>query len=223
MMLKLLTCALAALGLAGPGRAVDDAQSWNALVMQGPVKGDVSVWFDGNFRFTDNATRLGQTLFRGALGWRASDDLTLWAGYAYIGTNPADAPLNVEHRAWQQATYPIIRGSRASLMGRTRLEQRWLEGAGGTGVRARQLVRFNLPLGGPKAPVAIAWHEAFLTLREANWGPDNGFDQHRSLVGLAFPLAKGRALEVGYFEQRLPQVQPDRVNAALNITLAVAL
>lgn len=219
--MKLL--AAAALLAAAPVHAADDAQLWSALLVQGPVQGDLAIWFDGNFRFTDDATRLGQTLMRGALGWRVDRNLTLWGGYAHIATRPDGAASIVEHRAWQQATYPILRADRFTIVGRTRLEQRWVEGQGGTGVRARQLVRVQVPLGGPRAPTALVWHEAFLTLARADWGPDTGFDQHRTLIGLALPLARGRALEVGYFEQRLPQQQPDRVNAALNLTLVIAL
>lgn len=167
----------------------------------------------------DGADRLGQSLLRVALGTPVTRRLRVHAGYALVVTDPAGGPVSTEHRAWQQALYPILTGGRASLVGRTRFEQRLLEGGESTGLRFRQLLRFNLPLGGARSPSFIAWHEAFLTAKAADWGPETGFDQHRSLVGFALPVATGFALEAGCFEQRVPQPRPDIVNRAFNLTL----
>lgn len=204
--------------LAGPARAETDGQVWANVLVQGKLTDNVLLWFDGSARFTDDANRLGQSLLRGALGTRVTKDLSVFAGYVYVQTTPRAGGSTIEHRPWQQASYPIIRGARAQLVGRTRLEQRFLEGRGGMSIRARQLVRLNMPLGEATAPRFVAWHEAFLTLSDAQWSPDTGFDQHRSFVGLALPMGQ-HALEVGAFVQRFPQPAPDRVNRALNITL----
>lgn len=211
--------ALAGLALlAVPAAAETDGQVWANTLVQGKLTDDLLLWFDASARFTDDSTRLGQSLFRGALGTRVTRDLSLFAGYVHVRTTPRNGASTVEHRPWQQATYPIIRGERAQLVGRTRLEQRWLEGQGGMSLRARQLVRLNVPLGTAEAPRFVAWHEAFLTLTEADWSPDTGFDQHRSFVGLALPMGP-HAIEVGAFSQRFPRAGDDRVNRALNITL----
>jgi hypothetical protein len=211
-------CLLPPLLFASPARAQTDGQLWANVLAQGSISGDLLFWVDTSARFGDDATQLGQTLFRGAIGARVSKDLSLHAGYVHVRTTPRNGALTVEHRGWQQALYPIIRGDRAQLIGRTRLEQRWLEGRDGMSLRARQLFRLNVPLGDPSAPRFIAWHEAFLTLTDTSWSPDTGFDQHRSFVGLALPMGP-HALEVGAFAQRFPQPEPDRVNRALNITL----
>ncbi len=213
-----ILCLLALLLAPLPARASTDGQLWLNMLAQGSISGDLIFWFDASGRFSDDASRLGQTLFRGAIGTRVSPNLSLVAGYVHVRTTPRTGAGTVEHRGWQQALYPIIRGERAQLIGRTRLEQRWLDGGDGMSLRARQLFRLNVPLGEASAPRFIAWHEAFLTLSDTGWSPDTGFDQHRSFVGLALPMGK-HALEVGAFSQRFPQAEPDRVNRALNVTL----
>lgn len=204
--------------LSGAAHAQTDGQLWANFLAQGRISGDLIFWVDTSARFGNDATQLGQTLFRGAIGARVSPDLSLHTGYVHVRTTPSRGPQVVEHRGWQQALYPIIKGDRAQLMGRTRLEQRWLEGQGGMSLRARQLFRLSVPLGEASAPRFLAWHEAFLTLTDTSWSPDTGFDQHRSFVGLALPIGP-HALEVGAFAQRFPQPEPDRVNRALNVTL----
>jgi Protein of unknown function (DUF2490) len=138
-----------------PAHADSDGQVWANALVQAPLNDNLLLWFDTSARFTDDATRLGQTLFRGGLGTRLNGHLAVHAGYVHVRTTPASGPRTVEHRGWQQALYPIIRGKRAQLVGRTRLEQRWLEGRDGMSLRARQLVRLNVPLGGKTAPRAI--------------------------------------------------------------------
>jgi hypothetical protein len=204
--------------LALPARAQTDGQVWANMLVQGKITGDLLFHFDTSFRFGDDATRLEQSLVRGALGTRLGKGITVHAGYVHVRTNPANRPSTVEHRPWQQLAFPLVSGERTQLLSRTRLEQRWTEGEGGMSLRARQLLRLNVSLGDREDPRFVLWHEAFLTLTEADWSPDTGFDQHRSFIGLAFPMGP-HALEVGAFQQRFPQPAPDRVNSALNVTL----
>ncbi len=218
--MRVFLFALAALA-AAPAHA-QDSQFWGNALVQGPVSDEVWLWFDASFRVTDDAGRLGQTLLRGALGTRLAPGVTAVAGYAYIRTEPAGRPGNTEHRPWQQILYPIVTGERAQIIGRTRLEQRFRADAGGMSLRVRQLMRANVPLGGAKAPRAIGWWEGFLTLSEAGWSPEAGFDQHRGFVGLGFPVGR-HAVEAGYFVQRFPQPEPDTVNRAFNLTLVINL
>lgn len=212
---------LLALLTATPARA-DDSQLWTNLLVQGPVSGPLWLWFDASLRATDDADRLGQTLLRGGLGTRLAPGVTAVGGYAFIRTDPVDRPATTEHRPWQQLLYPIVTGRRAQIVGRTRLEQRFREDAGGMSLRVRQLMRANVPLGGPQAPRALAWWEGFVTLTEAGWSPEAGFDQHRGFVGLGLPIGR-HAIEAGYFVQRFPQPEPDTVNRAFNLTLVVNL
>ncbi|WP_448582136.1 DUF2490 domain-containing protein [Thermaurantiacus sp.] len=212
---------LALLAVALPARA-DDSQLWTSLLVQGPVSGGVWLWFDTSLRFTNDSDRLGQTLVRGALGTRLAPGVTAFGGYAFILTDPPARPALREHRPWQQLAYPIITGNRAQIVGRTRLEQRFREDAGGMSLRLRQLMRATVPLGGPQAPRALGWYEGFVTLSKAGWSPEPGFDQHRGFVGLGVPVGRN-AIETGYFVQRFPQAQPDIVNRAFHLTLVVNL
>lgn len=211
-----------ALALASPARAENDGQIWVNYLMQGPIRGNLWLWFDTSARFTDGSERLGQSQVRGGLGARIAPGVTAVGGYAYIRTEPADRPALSEHRPWQQLIFPIVTGERAQIVGRTRLEQRFREDAEGMSLRLRQFVRASVSLGDRRAPRAIAWYEGFITLQEAGWGPATGFDQHRGFVGMGFPLGR-HALEAGYFVQRLPQAEPDTVNRAFHLTLVVNL
>jgi hypothetical protein len=218
-LVRIIAACLALLPVASAAAEETDGQVWANALVQARISDDLLFWFDGSLRFFDGAGRLGQTLARVAVGTPVNRNLSVFAGYVFVETEPFEGVRTTEHRAWQQATYPIITGRRASVVGRTRLEQRFLEGRDGMGLRLRQQFRFNLPLGGPDLPTFVAWHEAFLTVKEADWGPETGFDQHRSFVGFGFPLAKGLSTEIGYFEQRLPQPEPDIRNRALNVTM----
>jgi len=91
---------------ASPRVAADDTQLWSAVAMTGKTDHDrLLLWFDGHARFSDDAGRLGTSIIRPALGWRVSDRLKLWGGYARVTSHPGE---NIdEDRIWQQATYPM--------------------------------------------------------------------------------------------------------------------
>ncbi len=82
------------------------------------------MWFDAHARFREGGDQLDTTIVRAGLGWRATPRLDLWAAYAHV-TLRRDGPDGVEHRTWQQATYPITEIGGGRLAGRTRLEQRF--------------------------------------------------------------------------------------------------
>lgn len=209
---------------AGPVGA-RDFQLWNNASVQGSVSGELLFTADTSVRFTDDATRWSQTVVRGGLGWRASSRLTLWGGYAHVRARlPGDRTL-VEHRIWQQASYPILGGPRARLHGRTRLEQRWLEGGDGTAWRFRQQLRLVVPLGGkPQAPGLVVAQEWFWHLEGGGSGVfREGADQGRTLIGLGVPLGPEVRIEPAWMRQRLEVLNPDRVNDVVQITLTVAL
>ena len=94
---------------AATASAKDDWHTWGAVVATG-TPGDASsnlrYWLEGQGRFTDDSSRFGQGIVRGALGYVFAPRATLWAGYAYIPNDPPNRSDNiVEHRAWQQLTW----------------------------------------------------------------------------------------------------------------------
>ena len=132
--------------LSTPSRA-DDTQVWSAVAMTAPAATDskLMLWCDGHARFSDDAGRLGVSIIRPGMGYRVSDKLTLWLGYARVTQHPGE-DID-EDRIWQQATYPLGELFGGSLSGRTRLEQRFRDSDNDTGIRLRQFFRWSHKLG----------------------------------------------------------------------------
>ncbi len=222
--MKLVPCLTFLLGLSsgvftGPASA-DDTQIWSAVAMTAPAASDSKfmLWFDGHARFSDDAGRLGVSILRPGMGYRLSDQITLWLGYARVTSHPGQ---NIdEDRIWQQATYPLGTFWGGALSGRTRLEQRFRDADNDTGLRFRQFVRWSRQFGATDYS-AVLWDELFVGLNDAEWGQRDGLDQNRAFVGLAWqPDARLRA-EIGYLHNHITRPGRDQTNHALALTLFV--
>lgn len=213
------------LGAASAQTIAGDTQGWTAIAVAGPVKDDskLLLWFDGHARFRDDASDLGVTIVRPALGYRAKDDLDLWAGYARIVSRGEDRPDIEEDRFWQQATYPITQIAGGGLSGRTRLEQRFRDTGDDTGWRLRQFVRWGKRIEGT-AFSAVLWDELFINANDADWGQDAGFDQNRAFIGAAWHVSEKVRIEGGYLNNRLDNGNADdSTNHNASLTLFVGL
>jgi hypothetical protein len=199
--------------------------TWGAMVATGSLLSDdgpVRFWIEGQSRFNDGSSRFNQAIARTALGYVVAPRTTLWAGYAWIPTDPQGQPDNiVEHRIWQQLTWsraaPLVD---FSISTRTRLEQRVVEGAEDTGVRFRQLVKLTRPLAGAGRYYLSLWNELFVHLNDTDWGADGGLDQNRAFGGLGIRFNDTAAGEVGYMNQ---YVNRNSRSAASNHTLSLTL
>lgn len=208
------------------GQAADsDFQSWNAVAITGPVAKDgrILVWFDGHARFSNDASDLGVTILRPAIGWRVSDRLDLWGGYARVDSRTEGQPDIEEDRLWQQATFPLPSVLGGTLGGRSRLEQRFRDTGADTGWRFRQFIRWARPIRESDWSL-VAWDELFISLNDTDWGQRGGFDQNRLFAGAAWqPTARAR-FELGYLNNALDTPTSDiRVNHNLSLTLFVSL
>ena len=205
--------------LAGPA-AAQDVQSWNTLVVQGPVDGKLLLWAEVQPRLTSDAGRLGQFIARGALGVRLKNDIDLHAGYHFQHNNPAPGISSDEHRLWQQVQAPVFRRDNGTaLITRWRLEQRMIVGAQDLGWRLRMQWRLQLPLHGKGTAGPLLQSETFVALNNTDWGARSGLDQQRSFVGWLQPLSKRLNLEAGYMHQYIRRPGADPGNHILNITL----
>ncbi len=202
-----------------------DFQAWNAIAIAGPVQEDSRflVWFDGHARFRDDASDLGVSILRPAVGWRATDNLDLWVGYARVVSRSEDAPNVEENRVWQQATYPIVDLFGGNFAGRTRLEQRFRDTGVETGWRLRQFVRWGRPIAGDWS--AVVWDELFINLNDADWGQQDGFDQNRIFVGAGLQVTDWGRFEAGYLNNILnvPGQDDHQVNHNLSLAFFVNL
>lgn len=210
---------LASLGLASAGAASaadEDSQAWSVVNATAALNDKVVLAFDSQARFSDDASRLGQLIVRPSVGWRLDGTTTASLGYAYIRSTPEGRPTTHEHRGWQQMSYRIAGdGKGVTLTGRTRLEQRWLEGRDGTGWRVRQQVRLTAPV--KDGVRAVAWTEPFVGFNETSWGQRDGLHLLRSFAGVSVPISKTVTLEPGYLHQRAYRSGPDAVTHAAAI------
>jgi len=200
--------------------AAQDVQSWNTLLLQGPVDGKLLLWAEVQPRFTNDADRLGQFVVRGALGVRLKNDIDLHAGYHFQHNNPAPGVTSDEHRFWQQVMAPVVRRDNGfALITRWRLEQRTFEGADDLGWRLRIQFRVQQPLRGKGTAGPLAWSETFVALNSTDWGARGGLDQQRSFIGWLQPLGKRLNLEAGYMHQHLNRPGRNPGNHVINLTL----
>ncbi len=223
-------CVLLALSLAAPIPAAfaaeEDTQLWaGAMAMVDVPRGNdgrpLVIMADWQYRYADDASRLGQVTGRVSLGIRVRPTLVLSQGYAYAGTRaPAGATLR-EHRPFQQALFRIVgNGKGPTMIGRTRLEERFAEGSPDMGFRGRQMLRGTAPLGA--GFLAIGTAEVFVNLNSVRWGPHRGFDQSRVFAGVGVPLARGVWIEAGYMNQYVARfARADRMNHNVSLTLSL--
>ena len=208
-------CAFGVLAVAFqvPAQATEeDEQIWLAQFSTFSVGNKWLVFTELQARQTDGAERLGQVIVRPAVGYQVSDAVSVFAGYAWVRTEPKGRAASTEHRAYQQLSVRLTGGpGKVTVASRTRLEQRFIVGRSDMGWRMRNLVRLDVPLG--KGYSAIVSGEPFVNLDTTTWGQRAGFDQMRGFAGVGIPVARGVALEVGYAGQYVNRFGlPDRMN-----------
>jgi hypothetical protein len=218
---------LAALATAWPARAAaDDRQAWTAVFVNGPVAegSRLLAWFDGHARFGQDGEQLDTTILRPGIGWRVGPKLDLWVGYARIDS-PRAGPDLEEHRAWQQASFPIGEFGGGRLAGRTRLEQRFRPGGDDTGWRLRQFFRYGRPLASDPRFGLLLSTEVFIGLGSADWGQRSGFDQNRAMLGGYYQPSPSWRIEAGYMHQylRVAGPRPDRTNHNVSVSFVALL
>ena len=215
---------LAGVILASPGAAQaaeQDEQVWTSVAASTALGPQVDATLELHGRFTDGASRLGQTLVRPSLTYKLGGGWSATAGYVHVRNRPQGAVANTEHRTWQQVGYALYdpEGDGLLVTGRTRLEQRFRENADGTGWRLRQQFRLSVPIAPAGKLRALASNETFVGLNDTPWGQRSRVDQVRTFIGASLPLAEKLTFEPGYLNQIVIRTGPDRVNhiAALNL------
>lgn len=198
-----------------------DFNLWLAQTVSIDAGGGAVVWLEAQERFTNDASRLGQLLLRPAVGYRLDGSTTAFIGYAYVRTDPPGPTATHEHRIFQQLSFRIVgNGKGPTLTGRSRLEQRFLNGAAGTGWRFRQQIRLAVPVS--EKVSLVGWTEPFIGLNETAFQRD-GVGIWRNFAGVAVPVGKRLSLEGGYLRQDVVRPGRDRTDQTLSITLNARL
>lgn len=215
---SLVLAALALAVVAVPAQAQDhDAQLWTSATATVPASGTVDATLELHSRYTDEVSRLGQLLIRPSMTLKLGGGWSVTGGYVYARTQFAGTRTNDEHRSWEQVGYTFAQdvASGLAITGRTRMEQRFREEAGGVGCRLRQQVRAQLPIPGTGPVRAVVFNETFVGLNETRWGQRTGVDQVRTFIGASVAVARGVAMEPGYLNQTIFRPGSDRVNHIL--------
>jgi hypothetical protein len=215
--------ALALLALLAAARAeaapVEDGQIWVNVNAQGSIKDRLLYYAEVQPRFFDGGGEVGQVIVRPAIGWKLSEKLSVFQGYAHVA-NPGD--FN-EERSFQQLSWTPGKIAGGRFSSRTRFEQRWRSDGSDVAFRLRTLFRWAHPLGrDEKGLAAVVSAEPFVALNDTDWGGKARFDQLRSNAALEIPLRGKTTLEVGYLNQWVHRLgQPDQVNHIAQIVLSL--
>lgn len=201
--------------------AEEDTQVWTVAQATVGLGGRAVLLADLHYRYSDDASRLGQNQIRAALGYRLNATTILAQGYVYVRTDPVTGPVTREHRPFQQLNFRLSgNGQGPTLLGRSRIEERFVEGSGDMSVRVRQQFRGTVPV--TRGIYGVATAEVMVNLNSVDWGPQRGFDQSRLMAGLGTTIAKGLQIEAGYMHNYLVRSgRADRINH--NVSLALSL
>lgn len=205
---------------------LEDFHTWLNVTATGTLGGATSpwrFWMEMQGRFDDDSSRFFQSIVRPGVGYTLSPSTSLWAGYAWIPTDPpGNGPGTLtEHRGWQQliwnAPQPV---AGFNFTSRSRLEQRNLDSGDDVGWRVRQLLRTVHPLGTDTPWTLVVQDELFVNLNSTDWGAADGFDQNRGFAGVGYKLSAHARTEVGYMNHYLRRSgNVDRMNHLLSLNL----
>jgi hypothetical protein len=197
--------------LARPAEAraqVEDVGIWMGAFANGALPPRLNntqhawrLWTDVQVRIGDDASRFSQGILRPGIGYVLGGGWTIWAGYAYIKTEPPYATATTtEQRIWEQASWGGAVG-RTALSSRTRLEQRFVSTGVETGWRLRELVKVTQPWGSASIWSAVVYDEYFVNLNSTDFGATAGSDRNRFFIGPGIKLSNAAVVEVGYLNQ----------------------
>ena len=218
--------------LAAGSTLKNDFRLWAPVFLTVPLSQNFIGYAEVNPRFGDDVSDLNQLILRTAIGYKLNDRWSVWQGYAWntVYYNADNSPnFTGEHRIYQQLSYketfpfletfPFIK-----INSRTRLEERWIDHIEGTALRARTMLRVDVPL--PMFPDwgFVTFNEIFVNLNGlmGNRGagaPEAGFDQNRFFIGFNRQFTKQFNMDVGYQMQIINTRTEEMVNNLNNIIL----
>ena len=209
------------LATTAPAFAADeDTNIWLAQSANIDLGGDMALGLEAQERFTNDASRLSQIIFRPSLSYKLDQSTSISLGYAYVHNDPQTGASTNEHRAHQQISFRVAGdGKGVTITGRTRFEQRFLEEIDGTAFRIRQQFRLTAPLSGKVR--AVAWTEALVGLNRTGF-QRVGLGLWRNYAGVSVPVSKFLSLEPGYLNQYVVRNGTDRIDHVANLTLSAA-
>lgn len=183
----------------------DDMEQWSIVTLDARVTPKVRLYGEVQPRFGDAVSQVDRLLLRSAVGVQVTPSMSVWQGYVWT---PSYQRLSVdegqfhdsdvtENRLYQQVLFEN-KHQKLKIINRTRLEQRFIEGAGQTSWRIRHMLRLVHPLAKSQKWSWVAYEEIFFNFNDTPAGPQSGFDQNRLFVGVNRKLSDHAVFEVGY-------------------------
>ena len=192
-----LTLALLTVPATSWAQDTSDGQVWMQALAIGQLGADWRTHVEVQPRWMNDASELGLTIVRTALGRRVAPRLTVWLGHAWV-PRTLGAGVRHEQRLWQQLSYAAPAVARWTPTVRLRVEQRWLQPWDGASHRVRLLARAQRPLGAATPLAVFTYNEAMFTLDHTRRGPARGFDRNRLAAGLVRRFSPVVSSDLGY-------------------------
>lgn len=172
---------------ASPARASDsDLQFWTTATASAPLSKRLTGTIEASQRFRGAEAGRDQLQLRGNLDLALDKTVSLGGGLTY-----SDSGAIHEVRPHQQVSLTF---GNVSL--RTRLEERFIEGSGVTGLRLREKLQLRLPV--DKQDRLALWAEPFFVLQPATTGKPTGLEQLRLGITDEHRLSRHLGLSFGY-------------------------
>lgn len=186
----------------------EDTQFWLVGFARGTVGDDIYLTIDTSYRWRDPEFGADQQTFRVSVEKALKDDIRVGGGMSLFQTGGVS-----EYRPHQQFRY-----ARNGLDLRTRLEQRWFDGADRLELRIRQRIQYTQPIA-PQLEVvgSSEWFGIIQSRREAG---RRGTEQVRTIVGVAYQVSDRLDIAPSYMLQITPRAgRPDAISHIQQLTL----
>ncbi|WDA41138.1 DUF2490 domain-containing protein [Erythrobacter sp. BLCC-B19] len=171
----------------------DDTQLWQFVFLTGDLDKDTRLTVDATQRWREDARGGEQQTLRVTLEQTVAEGVRIGAGGAVF-----DAGGNTELRPHQQIIF-----TEGRFEFRTRLEERFFDGADRMELRLRQRVQYNQPLGdGWRASVGGEW---LGLLQGRNSGQGASTEQWRAQAGIAYKISDKLEIGANYWLLAFPR------------------
>lgn len=200
MRFAMLLAALAAAWQPSKAHAQDeDVQLWQIVNVTGNIGEDTRLTVDASQRWREDARGGEQQTFRVMIEQTVTDGVRIGGGAAVF-----EAGGSTELRPHQQITF-----TQGRFETRTRLEERFFDGADQIELRLRQRIQYNQPLSnGWRASVSGEW---LGLLQSRNSGEGASTEQRRAQAGVAYRINDSLTVGANYWLLAFPRGdQPTR-------------
>lgn len=196
----------------------NDFQTIDTVTLQMPVTEKLSVLMEGRNYVRDNWQNQLVLMLQPSLIYQVHPNVSVAQGYAKIFA--FEPGVGSEQRLWQQVQINRVLGKEWGLSVRSRLEERFIEGVSGTGLRLREQIKLTRPLPFNKKYYVVLSNEAWINLNKQAPGTELGYQQNWAYIGLGRRFLGSSNVEVGYMPGYVyRKARPDQVNHILTVNL----